>query len=73
MTETTTDYAQEVLNNASDGDHYHWVGEYQGRPYEPLLISHDNHCGAVFLISPQDFASGKRCYLHQHCGWHPKK
>ncbi|MCY9806326.1 hypothetical protein OXT66_02035 [Lentilactobacillus senioris] len=66
-------YAQTVLDQASDGHNYHWVGEYQGRPYEPILISHDNHCGAVFLISPEDFANGKRCYLHQHCGWHPKK
>ncbi len=48
-------YAQTVLDQASDGHNYHWVDEYNGRPYEPMLISHDNHCGAVFLISPRRF------------------
>lgn len=65
-------YAQQVLTEASDGKNYHWVDEYNGRPYEKIHLSHDNHCGGVILMSPEDFAKGKRCYLHQHCGWQPK-
>ncbi|HAT54015.1 MAG TPA: hypothetical protein DCW31_01995 [Lactobacillus sp.] len=69
MAEKTQNYADQVLNEAADGADYEWRSEYTGHPTMPMRIRHINHCGYEFDLSPADFAAGKRCYIHLHCGY----
>ncbi|MFD0897023.1 hypothetical protein [Loigolactobacillus binensis] len=69
MSAEDLDYAQQVLADAADGQDYAWVSEYTGNPHLPLTIQHTANCGFKFELTPLEFAAGKRCYIHQHCGW----
>ncbi|MFC6169302.1 hypothetical protein [Loigolactobacillus jiayinensis] len=69
MDEKALDYPQQVLAAATDGADYSWVGTYSGNPHLPLQIQHVANCGFKFELTPSAFAAGKRCYIHQHCGW----
>jgi hypothetical protein len=61
------DYLAELLAQAEDGHEYQWLDEYHGNPNELLKIKH--HCGFTFNMTPNQFKAGKRCYIHQHCGY----
>ncbi|MCF6159827.1 MAG: hypothetical protein LKG79_00860 [Furfurilactobacillus sp.] len=67
--EKTLNYAEQVLAEAPDGQDYEWKTEYTGHPTMLMRIRHVNNCGFEFELSPADFAAGKRCYIHLHCGW----
>lgn len=65
----TLNYAEQVLADAPDGADYEWTTAYTGHKTLPMRIKHINNCGFEFPLSPADFAAGKRCYIHLHCGW----